>query len=99
MSSLFTTNTKEAEQPVAQDLFRRTASENRCKNHGAYIVLHPPNFSNPKFHCFDAVKPRPTQAAPLQLLRCASKLNIAFEQFEGLAAIVFSERSGLKSSR
>ena len=35
------------------------AGEERYKNKGAYVVLEPPNFDNPKFYSFEAVAPRP----------------------------------------
>ncbi|KAL5221082.1 hypothetical protein ABZP36_025795 [Zizania latifolia] len=44
----------------APDYPQFQATENRYNNHGAYVVLHPPTFSDPEFHRFDAVKPRPT---------------------------------------
>lgn len=47
----------------APDYPQFQATEERYKNKGAYIVLEPPNFDNPKFHSFEAVTPRP-QANP-----------------------------------
>ncbi|KAK9995088.1 hypothetical protein SO802_024791 [Lithocarpus litseifolius] len=35
------------------------AGEERYKNKGAYVILEPPNFDNPKFYSFEAVAPRP----------------------------------------
>ncbi|CAN6245668.1 unnamed protein product [Urochloa humidicola] len=35
------------------------ATENRYNNGGAYIVLSPPDFTDPEYHSFKAVKPRP----------------------------------------
>ncbi|KAL3353079.1 hypothetical protein AABB24_020857 [Solanum stoloniferum] len=43
----------------APDYPQFQATENRYGNEGAYIVLEPPNFDNPSFHCFKAVLPRP----------------------------------------
>ncbi|XP_059430297.1 serine/threonine-protein phosphatase 7 isoform X2 [Corylus avellana] len=43
----------------APDYPQFQATEERYKNKGAYIVLEPPNFDNPKFHSFEGIAPRP----------------------------------------
>ncbi|XP_024360740.1 serine/threonine-protein phosphatase 7 [Physcomitrium patens] len=43
----------------APDYPQFQASEDRYYNKGAYIVLEPPDFSDPHFFQFEAVKPRP----------------------------------------
>ncbi|RLN08728.1 hypothetical protein C2845_PM11G22280 [Panicum miliaceum] len=43
----------------APDYPQFQASENRYNNDGAYIVLGPPDFADPEYHSFKAVKPRP----------------------------------------
>ncbi|KAM4084526.1 hypothetical protein ACB094_08G138900 [Castanea mollissima] len=47
----------------APDYPQFQVGEERYKNKGAYVVLEPPNFDNPKFYSFEAVAPRP-QANP-----------------------------------
>ncbi|KAI4314680.1 hypothetical protein L6164_027567 [Bauhinia variegata] len=43
----------------APDYPQFQATEERYNNKGAYVVLEPPNFDNPVFHSFEAVRPRP----------------------------------------
>ncbi|KAF3950600.1 hypothetical protein CMV_023668 [Castanea mollissima] len=43
----------------APDYPQFQVGEERYKNKGAYVVLEPPNFDNPKFYSFEAVAPRP----------------------------------------
>ena len=43
----------------APDYPQFQATEERYKNKGAYIILQAPDFSDPQFHSFEAVKPRP----------------------------------------
>ncbi|KAK4261968.1 hypothetical protein QN277_027594 [Acacia crassicarpa] len=43
----------------APDYPQFQATDDRYNNKGAYVVLEPPHFDNPVFHCFEAVTPRP----------------------------------------
>lgn len=43
----------------APDYPQFQATEERFNNRGAYIVLRPPDYSEPEFHTFEAMKPRP----------------------------------------
>lgn len=43
----------------APDYPQFQATNDRYNNRAAYIVLHAPDFSTPKFHTFEAIKPRP----------------------------------------
>ncbi|XP_054775892.1 serine/threonine-protein phosphatase 7 isoform X4 [Prosopis cineraria] len=43
----------------APDYPQFQATDDRYNNKGAYVVLEPPHFDNPVFHCFEAVIPRP----------------------------------------
>ncbi|KAL5976935.1 Serine/threonine-protein phosphatase 7 [Asimina triloba] len=43
----------------APDYPQFQATEERYNNMGAYVVLEPPDFASPRFHSFEAVKPRP----------------------------------------